>query len=330
MAMISCPECGNQISTLSPNCIHCGCPINVCPKCNTVITGDVNACGHCGYKFHRIVETKTEEAVQTPPKTCTEVCLSWKERNFIYRGYWLIYYILGFLPLLPIGIATYSIVSWIERGTSNDVFAAFEALSESKDLLKEVKVLIWLMVGIIFISGNYPIYILYSAPIKLKQYALINKIDLVKSLDYTLSTDFANKSKSSFRRDGVSAYLVTKAILYQNNYDIQRKSERIFVINIVSSIISLIFLLVFLLTNIEVLMQHYLLTTEVFQLSELTAWWALILSGIIAISPSLFIKNEWQRPMMSNFVRQNLPERYYAYEKYIAPMFRYNPVAFIK
>lgn len=29
MAMIQCPECGNQVSDKAANCIHCGCPINV-------------------------------------------------------------------------------------------------------------------------------------------------------------------------------------------------------------------------------------------------------------------------------------------------------------
>lgn len=46
MALITCPDCGKQISSSAPSCPNCGRPINTkvrCPKCGSsntkVITG---------------------------------------------------------------------------------------------------------------------------------------------------------------------------------------------------------------------------------------------------------------------------------------------------
>ncbi len=50
MALIKCPECGNQVSDKAPSCPTCGNPINTamtCPKCGStdvkVITGGSKA-----------------------------------------------------------------------------------------------------------------------------------------------------------------------------------------------------------------------------------------------------------------------------------------------
>lgn len=52
MAMITCPECGNSISTRANCCIKCGLPMNeifICPECNNVILRkNNNHCPNCG------------------------------------------------------------------------------------------------------------------------------------------------------------------------------------------------------------------------------------------------------------------------------------------
>lgn len=38
MAMIKCPECGQEVSSMAKNCPKCGCPIDTqvrCPKCGS-------------------------------------------------------------------------------------------------------------------------------------------------------------------------------------------------------------------------------------------------------------------------------------------------------
>ena len=48
MALITCPECGKEISDKSKMCVHCGCPIHTNTKYQVVITGyhdtDTSAC----------------------------------------------------------------------------------------------------------------------------------------------------------------------------------------------------------------------------------------------------------------------------------------------
>ncbi len=52
MAIIKCPECGNDISTRAKNCIKCGIPMSeifICPECNNVMLREDNtACNKCG------------------------------------------------------------------------------------------------------------------------------------------------------------------------------------------------------------------------------------------------------------------------------------------
>ena len=54
MSLISCPECGQSVSSLAEKCVHCGCKINTCSECGTVWAGDKTTCPECGYE----VETK--------------------------------------------------------------------------------------------------------------------------------------------------------------------------------------------------------------------------------------------------------------------------------
>ena len=53
MALITCPNCGEQISDKSKKCIHCGANLipeekRFCPECGTAITGNVKNCPNCG------------------------------------------------------------------------------------------------------------------------------------------------------------------------------------------------------------------------------------------------------------------------------------------
>ena len=56
MALIKCPECEREISSLAPICPHCGCVITVCPDCGAVYAGNKVVCDNCGCKL----QTKSE------------------------------------------------------------------------------------------------------------------------------------------------------------------------------------------------------------------------------------------------------------------------------
>lgn len=59
MALVKCPECGNEISDKANFCVHCNCQLNkqkkkdvkICPECNGNIDKDSKMCPNCGYSF---------------------------------------------------------------------------------------------------------------------------------------------------------------------------------------------------------------------------------------------------------------------------------------
>lgn len=61
MAMIKCPQCGQEISDKAEKCVHCGKRISkkiLCPECNRKIDEGLKQCPQCGYKFHRKIDKK--------------------------------------------------------------------------------------------------------------------------------------------------------------------------------------------------------------------------------------------------------------------------------
>ena len=59
MAMIKCPECGNQISSRATACIKCGLPMSkifICPECSNVMSKDnLTVCSKCGCPIDKAV-----------------------------------------------------------------------------------------------------------------------------------------------------------------------------------------------------------------------------------------------------------------------------------
>lgn len=62
MALIECPECGNQVSDKASACPHCGCPISIsnssqieCPNCGMAIDSSCEECPICGYLLKQTV-----------------------------------------------------------------------------------------------------------------------------------------------------------------------------------------------------------------------------------------------------------------------------------
>lgn len=80
MALIKCPECGNEISTNAKACPHCGSEIVICPECNAVYAGKVQICANCGYKF---AKTEEQKIINDTLETKDERLLL--DRAFSYR-----------------------------------------------------------------------------------------------------------------------------------------------------------------------------------------------------------------------------------------------------
>ena len=78
MALINCPECGKNISSLAEKCVQCGATIHVCKECETVWAGEKTNCPECGYA----VDLNSEEVVK---KTISDS--NQKSSNQAYQTY---------------------------------------------------------------------------------------------------------------------------------------------------------------------------------------------------------------------------------------------------
>ena len=69
MSLITCPECGHEVSTKAPQCPNCGVPIasnlKRCPVCDAIMLQDVERCPHCDTPF--VVKNNAPSTPATTP-----------------------------------------------------------------------------------------------------------------------------------------------------------------------------------------------------------------------------------------------------------------------
>lgn len=83
MALMQCPECGHDVSTLAQSCPNCGYPIQQilvqesrpertrkCPICKNEAAESVDPCPVCGYIFGPYIETDTTTPTMPRCPTC--------------------------------------------------------------------------------------------------------------------------------------------------------------------------------------------------------------------------------------------------------------------
>ncbi len=61
MALIQCPECGQNISDKAKTCVHCGVGVGICSECGSAYIEGVEICPSCGYAFGKAEEEKVVE-----------------------------------------------------------------------------------------------------------------------------------------------------------------------------------------------------------------------------------------------------------------------------
>lgn len=82
MAIIHCPECGQEVSDQAKKCVHCGASIFVCPECGKVSVAE-GKCPECGYsavpkKIDTSDNTNEKKEAEQTPKNVFE---RWKDYN---------------------------------------------------------------------------------------------------------------------------------------------------------------------------------------------------------------------------------------------------------
>ena len=83
MALIKCPECGQEISDKAANCPHCGVQIFACPECGQVSAGNPRVCPKCGYMntAKPSVVPAREGETDTENEKSTDVVEQWLKAN---------------------------------------------------------------------------------------------------------------------------------------------------------------------------------------------------------------------------------------------------------
>jgi len=116
MAMMTCPECGKQISSTAKVCPQCGCTLSICPDCGAVYAGEKESCDQCGYRFGN----KAEERKQTHPLPI-ETCRNKAKR---YETVETVIYIVCILFLVAGGLTAFFAVPKLIEKIGTDLFGA--------------------------------------------------------------------------------------------------------------------------------------------------------------------------------------------------------------
>lgn len=68
MALVSCKECGKEISDTASVCPHCGAPVVkdiYCQKCGTRVPANVSFCPECGTRINACVSQSGKDRLTT-------------------------------------------------------------------------------------------------------------------------------------------------------------------------------------------------------------------------------------------------------------------------
>lgn len=193
MALITCPECGQQISEHSDHCIHCGCKVAVCHTCGKVYAGS-GECPVC----HAVPAEMQKISQQNNRKNTMDLFDDWEHSLPPYdlKKQWQKYFkskssklkiaknIFGCIAGMGIAFLLYSVYIlylW-EPASLDEVF-------EIERQASTAKVFIWLsaiclpisVIGAIFINGvgewNYYKWLNAGQGVKARVKAMLSMVE---------------------------------------------------------------------------------------------------------------------------------------------------------
>lgn len=141
MALIQCPDCGAQVSSNAPRCVHCGCVFTACPECGAVYAGKAETCRSCGYKISPAFEVKNEYTKMDYAKSGygENTTLAWK-RKADGSGV-IMKYITYFQLLMLAAVAVLTIVAFFKfkNWPEIDASVSLKELEKSLTAMKNFK-----------------------------------------------------------------------------------------------------------------------------------------------------------------------------------------------
>lgn len=317
MAIINCPECGEKISSTVNQCVHCGAKITVCPECNNVYTGHLETCPECGYILNIEKETinksnvKEKNIIKTA-RQAEEKCNFESPLQKLYKSKSIRFILIGIECLLGI-IAATKLINWHKNMTIN-----------YSNTLSSIKTCLIFLAIFDVVSNMYDVI----APILSKKDFLSwikNKgINLRNLIDTSFSQDFENMIPDDMLKNAVSLQNSIDCEIY--DADITVKSKTItsaIIIIFIESLISIL-ICIFTCTNVEIYMSAELwrsdtFNTPGFDISMISNWWLLILSGIIFVGKLVYssIYEKQCESIKENWIRKNMPNNIDKYQIYI-------------
>ena len=129
MALIKCPECGQEVSSTAGRCVHCGCQFSVCPECGTVTVGEMSMCNRCGYRSEGKSTQKADEkseAFQMSATDQNDIVTAWKNRNQldnnVLRAMNVFRYVAAIIAAAFLVMGSISFTAWTQYDGEKQLF----------------------------------------------------------------------------------------------------------------------------------------------------------------------------------------------------------------
>lgn len=295
MAIISCPECGGQISNKAENCIHCGCKIITCPECEAVYIKEVPVCTECGYAFQNkekpVINTENKNEKEPEYKSIADASNRWKAQNESSGGC-----ATGIILLILIAIIIISVIMW-----KNGALLWFNFISG-------YFVVVFSILGIGVCSlidaiwGCF-VYPKSKRPERFNLWAGTHKVDLRKLIKNDLKAErkYMTKDQYSNRIDLINLAILAEADSTNSNNSTWKTAREI--IGFFISVISTSLFLWFAFCNITT----YMFASD-FKFSMLGNWWALAAAVMLSIADSLLDKTINTKSTIKSWIKQYMPE----------------------
>lgn len=256
MAIITCPECGQKISSTAQQCVHCGCKITVCSECGKVLLGEPDICSECGYPFKKEMPQNSPSEKSHDFKDVTEAIDKWKSESIVNKL--LASDILFYLSLALFAIPTVMILinsfSFLDK-ESVELFTFKSELSAIK-----TSIIFCVVFDILtdFLEKQQKYFFCYM----FYKWTKEKNIDLKKLIEKSFDLEYNNKSSKEKMNFVKYLSLTVRTMHYAEDRLSREKTITIMVVYNILSVISKILLWAFLYSFIE-----YIYSAKLFDLT---------------------------------------------------------------
>lgn len=177
MALVKCPECGNEVSSTARQCVHCGFSFVVCPDCGEILSDGVTVCPNCGCALEKVAASQSEKQPATQSDGLSKAadvavssewdnrCAEQKRKGKIVKRMNKALDIVGTLFIV---VASIILFNWADK-ESLERFEAFKSVLRAVPLLTLFGGILWTAsITVDIIDGAILPYLFYKKALKEK------------------------------------------------------------------------------------------------------------------------------------------------------------------